>query len=90
MNWRDAGNKTISKKKGSYVEIALFLEVTPCCPVKMIESFRESCCLALKLRYSSGRVHGVTFQYPKCFVVIVVSILYLTIKACFRYPGSFV
>jgi hypothetical protein len=49
MNWRDAGNEAVSKKKGSYVEIALFLDVTPCCPVEMIESFRGSCCLALIL-----------------------------------------
>jgi hypothetical protein len=90
MNWRDAGNEAISKKKGSYVEIALFLDVTPCCPVEMKESFRGSCCLALILRYSSGRVHGLTFQYAATFVVIVVGILCLTIKVCFRYSGSFV
>jgi hypothetical protein len=90
MNWRDTGNETISKKKGSYVEIVLFLEVTPYCPVEMIESFGGSYCLALKLRYSSGRVHGVTFQYAATFLVIVVNILYLTIKGCFRYSGSFV
>lgn len=90
MNWTDAGTEAICKKKGSYMEIALFPDVTPCCPVEMIESFRGSCCLAPKLGYSSGRVHGVTFQYAATFVVIVVSILYLTIKACFRCSGSFV
>lgn len=29
-------NKAISKKKGSYVEVALFLGVTSCCPLEMI------------------------------------------------------
>jgi len=43
MNWKNAaGNEAISKKKGSCVEIALFLNVTPCCLVEMIESFRGS------------------------------------------------
>jgi len=49
MNWRDAGNEAVSKKKGSYVEIALFLDMTPCCRVEMIEIFRGSYCLALIL-----------------------------------------
>jgi hypothetical protein len=33
MNWREAGKETFFKQKGSFVEIALFLDVTPCCPV---------------------------------------------------------
>lgn len=37
MNWTDAGNQAICKKKGSYVEIAPFPDVTPCCPVEMIK-----------------------------------------------------
>jgi hypothetical protein len=90
MNWREAGNGAFFKKKGSFVEIALVLDVKQCCPVKMIESFRGSYCLAMKHLYSSGRLHGFTFQYTTTFVVIVVRILYLTIKACFRYSGSFV
>jgi hypothetical protein len=51
MNWREAGNETFFKQKGSFVEIALFLDVTPCCPVEIIENFKGSCCLALKRLY---------------------------------------
>jgi hypothetical protein len=39
MNWRETGNEAFFKKKGSYMEIALFLDMMPCFSVEMIESF---------------------------------------------------
>jgi hypothetical protein len=90
MNWREAGNETFFKKKGSCVEIALFLDVTPSCSAETFERFIGSCCLALKLLYSSRRLHGFTFQYATTLLVIVVRILNLTIKARFGYSESFV